>query len=335
MQIPGFYFRGSFSVLAWIFISGVDATEQRLLYCQEQSISLKLTLQTGNGKYSYFSINDQNLKASQKLPTRTWIQVGVTLDDNREVIWYNGTSVRSAIFQSFPQSLTWTDCFVGYNSDNADNFNLYLDELMFFANGLSSDDINLLKDNTVVRPSGPISNWQFNGDFVDSVTKNIFANYSNLFDPNRNAEGVSAFSLDNDVLQITACPYTDLRHNTVMLWLYLTGLQDQNILVFADSKSMFAIRSENIQIIIDDRVVNKFSTQMYVWTHVATTEDATASKMYVNGELLAQTEFFTSTAIGRSCGFGIGDLPAAARIDDVMFFNRTLSAAEILLYKNS
>ena len=80
----------------------------------------------------------------------------------------------SAVFESFLQSLAWTDCFVGYNSNNADNFNLYFDDLMFFANGLSSDDINL-KDNPVVRPSGPISNWEFNGGYVDSVTKHTFA----------------------------------------------------------------------------------------------------------------------------------------------------------------
>ena len=340
MRIPGFYFRGSFSVLAWVYISNVDATEQRLLYCQEPSVSLKFTLQTGNDKYSYFSINDQNLKASQKLPTKTWIQVGVTLDDNRRVnIWYNGTSVSSAVFESFPQNLTWTDCFVGYNSNNADNFNLYLDDLMFFSNGLSSDDINLVKDNPVVRPSGPISNWQFNADYVDSVTKNTFANgNSDWFAPDRNGKTGSAFHIDNDFFQVDDCPNINLTHSTVMFWFYQddNGAQNQNILAFVDLQSMFAIRDSFIQVFIDNQLINSFDAQITTWIHLATTQNANGYNIvFVNGELMAQTDFVSSFKSGQECQFGKNVLHLSARIDDVMFFNRTLSASEILLYKNS
>ena len=141
--------------------------------------------------------------------------------------------------------------------------------------------------------------------------------------------------LDNGFLPVSVCPYTNLMHNTAMLWLYLEGIQDQNILTFADTRSMFAIRSETIQVFIDDKNVNQFYATMSLWSHVATIQDVSGSKMYVNGDLLAQTVFFSSSTIGHSCGFGLESLPMTARIDDVMFFNRTQSASEILLYKKT
>ena len=343
MRIPGFYFRGSFSVLAWVYISSVDATEQRLLFCQEPSTKLTLTLQTGNSKYSYFSINDQKTQASQKLPTRTWIQIGVTLDDKREVnIWYNGTSVRSTVFESFPQSVTWTDCFVGYNSNNADNFNLYLDDLMFFGNGLSSDEINLLKDNHVVRPSGPISNWKFNADVIDSVTMSTLesgnAGDSFGFELDRNGQAASALYLNNEFFHIANCPNIYLTHSAVMFWFYQddNGAQNQNILAFADMQSMFAISGIFIQVFIDNQLTNSFDVPITTWAHLATTQDSNGNNIvYVNGVLMAQTNFVSSFASGADCEFGSIDSLLKARIDDVMFFNRTLSASEILFYMNT
>ena len=248
----------------------------------------------------------------------------------------------SAVFESFLQSLAWTDCFVGYNSNNADNFNLYLDDLMFFGNGLSSDEINLLKDNHVVRPSGPISNWKFNADVIDSVTMSTLesgnAGDSFGFELDRNGQAASALYLNNEFFHIANCPNIYLTHSAVMFWFYQddNGAQNQNILAFADMQSMFAISGIFIQVFIDNQLTNSFDVPITTWAHLATTQDSNGNNIvYVNGVLMAQTNFVSSFASGADCEFGSIDSLLKARIDDVMFFNRTLSASEILIYMNT
>ena len=236
IRIPGFFFRGTFSVLAWIYIVNVDASEQRLLYClgQNKTDSLLFTLQSGNGKYSYFAVNDQNkLQVSHKLPTRTWIHVGATLDYNKVAnIWFNGTSVKSVVFRNFPENLTWSECYIGYTSDNSANLNLYLDDLMFFASGLTQEQLGSVKENKIVWLSGPIANWEFNDNLVDTVTNQSFAIYTGrniLFKPDRNGQANSAVYFVNEYLVISSCPQINFLHNTFMFWIYSTSDIYQNI----------------------------------------------------------------------------------------------------------
>ena len=342
MRIPGFYFRGSFSVLVWIYVSSVDAIEQRLLYCLDQNKmnNLILTLQAGNKKYSYFSINDQKLQASEKLPTRTWVQVGATLDSNRLVnIWYNGKSVRSATFKSFPQNLTWTECYVGYNSDNADNFNLFLDDLMLFSNGLSEDQVNLLKENAITWPKGPIANWELNDNCDDRVSNSSFFNQNpelNEFVPDRNGQVSSSLLIKNATLQINNCPKTSLAHNTLMFWIFSKSQNDQGILEFNDFNSWFNIVKGKAYLIIDNITVSEFHLPLNEWTHLATTQDGViGSSLYVNGESMTMKNNFVTSTRGNMFKFGKTKFPLFAIVDDIMLFDHALSSSEVQVYLNT
>ena len=152
MRIPVFFFRESFSILVWIFITQIDAFEQRLIHCDDQSKTntFALTLQSGNNKNSYFSINNDIIFSKNRLPIKTWIQVGATLDSNQTVnMWYNGVSVSGeGKFKNVTKNLTWADCYIGYTSNNVPNLNLYLDDMMLFASDFTPSDINDIPTET-------------------------------------------------------------------------------------------------------------------------------------------------------------------------------------------
>ncbi len=71
------------------------------------------------------------------------------------------------------------------------------------------------------------------------------------------------------------------------------------------------------------------------WTHLATTWDGSTVRLYKNGQLMATTFSFSGTLMNSSNAFGIGVNSAwdsthfDGLIDEVRFYNRALSEAEI------
>ena len=341
MKVPGFYFRGGFSILAWVYISNVDAAEQRLLQCEDTKKEniLTFTLQTGNNKYSYFSFNEHNkIQASDKLRSRQWIQVAATLSSNNIAeIWFNGKSVSRTTFSNFPQNLTWAECYIGYTSDNSANLNLRLDDLMLFANGLTEGDINLIKDNTVVRPPGPTDSWQFNGNLIDEVTNLALDDNNRVIHFSADRKGREGFAMyfSNGKYQIANCP--DLSSYTVMFWIKRLSDADQDILHLTNGLNYLTILSTKGYYYVNDHLMYKFVLVLSQWTHIAATQNGNEQNLYTNGNLntLDINAGTMASTTGNTCDFGSNGKPLLSKLDDLMFFDKVLSASEIQVFMNS
>ena len=344
MKIPGFSFRGSFSVLAWIMIINPDATQQSLLYCEDKKKqnNFTLTLQTGSGKYSFFSFNNKNiLTANKGLPTKKWTHVGVTLaSDGYTAIWYDGKPVGEGNqFQDFSKVLSWKDCYIGYTSNNAPNLNLYLDDLMFFAASLTESDVNLIKDNKIELPLGPFANWQFDGDLINGVTSlSLSASLTGVsFVTDRRNQSSLAILFKNGTMPI---PNVSFKNDnfTLMFWIKPTS-NSYTVIINGFNQSgteNFRFGMQNLRVfstyVTNDLWTNSY-TQLNKWTHLAISQSSNKISLYYDG----QVESSNSSVIKnlRSVQFGSSQFPCLSNLDDVMFFDRALSDADVQLYMGS
>ena len=347
MRIPGFYFRDGFSVLAWIYITQVDAIEQSLLYCEDQNKTNKLTLrlQSGNNKNSYFSINSNTASgyagSQYKLPIKKWIHVGATLDSNQVAnIWQNGTSVSGDItFKKFPKNLTWTDCYIGYSSINAPNLNLYLDDLMLFGAGLAESEINTIKDNPIVRPFVPIAIWQFNGNLINGATNVPLSSSMTdvTFVTDRQGMANSAILFNTGTMQIPNCPYLSYT-NTIMLWIKLTSVANQGLFLFRDATTLegfkITLNASNCIIFPTKEQSVQIPLQLNVWSHVAMVQKGLLVDYFANGAFLVSNSQPTWTIETFICQFGTSANHLLANLDDVMFFDHALSDSEVRVFMN-
>ena len=81
--------------------------------------------------------------------------------------------------------------------------------------------------------------------------------------------------------------------------------------------------------------MTSFYVPLNVWTHVALThDDVVGYSMFVGGMGVKVSQQNAFNITDSKCAFGKDGFPSLAIMDDVMFFNRTLSASEVQVYMN-
>jgi hypothetical protein len=99
----------------------------------------------------------------------------------------------------------------------------------------------------------------------------------------------------------------------------------------------FAGECNNLMQVDSPYFLDGASTALNTWFHVAAVLNGTTGRIYVNGVLSASSTVGTPTDSYRwNCRIGsLGSNFANAAIDEIKFFNRTLSAAEVLADYNT
>ncbi len=100
--------------------------------------------------------NSSNLNYGTELTTNTWYHVGATYDGTTQIIWVNGTNVKS---QSRSGTFTTNNhvLMIGTDNESSEWFKGTIDEIGLWSRALSSSEISSLYNNGVglSYPFGP------------------------------------------------------------------------------------------------------------------------------------------------------------------------------------
>ena len=349
---------GDFSIATWVFVKTRVACGKLLDCGIKGQNELVINLNSCNGDGLAFQVyTNRNVSSlvynRNRLVINKWHHVAFTFNRGKIVIYTDGAPVASGTTNIKPNvSANYGTCFIGKSLWNNHNINAYIDDLWLFNRGLSSDEVqivmntskltwttttsNLVKDSSIILPRGPVANWEFNNNFIDSVTKTLFWTLANgyvssTFPVDRKWQTSSALQITGGVMNITKCPTIYLTHNTLMFWFYPQKLTDQTIFGFYNYDYQF--RSDiTAYLIIDNITLSVFYFPLNDWVHLATTQDASGSSMYVNGQSMPmKSNYVSSATIIGGCHFGSSS-SFFGGLDDVMFFQTVLTASEIEVY---
>ena len=206
-------------------------------------------------------------------------------------------------------------------------------------------------------PSGLVRYWKFNRNVQDSVTLVSLFNQHNasLFVADRRGNSNSALFLNSGFIQMPVGVYFTGGDHSTSLWLFLlppalhragttqfvyflgndlvAELDSFALLVDADGQSVTTRFGLSIMTAIANQLSASSARSLYSkWFHLGVTLQGSLYSLFINGSLAAHTTVSDPTVrnVTRAkCFFGRASSPLSAYLDDVMFFDRALTSAEM------
>jgi hypothetical protein len=314
---------------------------------------------------------DGNYQINTPVSNNVWVFITLKLDTNNLWTFYvNGQSVGSYqddaahANKNFASSVYFGNGYDGY-------FYGSIDDARIYSRALSGDEIySLYKSNqtagakaqTSLVSNGLVGYWPFGGNDINWGTGQVFdasgnGNTGNMINMSTSSSPVIGkvgqglnFDGSNDYLEFT--PSTSLFNGdyTLSMWLYPRNTSKENYIlgadynnnpsvlfyIFSDGKFRFDERGAGTNFVIDG--TNPLSVNK--WQHVVVTRSGTTVYSYIDGVLDD-----TGTSLGlnmntnkHQLGYALPRNKAGTYydglIDEVRFYNRTLSSSEILqLYR--
>ena len=197
-----------------------------------------------------------------------------------------------------------------------------------------------------------INSWNFNGNFVDSVTKLSLFNGFNVagFVADRRGRDNSSLHLNKGYMQMPNGKYFTGDFSTAV-WLKIVEFVGQQSIYIIENEpfvDFFALNMPYPGNVVISFGASLFKTNAievnapYVgatdqWMHVGVTLVGNKLSLYVNGTLRQSGRVAypaISSVVRTNCFLGQPHLALNAYLDDVMFFNRGLNASEMLAISN-
>ena len=193
----------------------------------------------------------------------------------------------------------------------------------------------------VLSDTGLINYWNFNNNYLDSVTgyglTGFFGTWAFVAD--RNGRALSAVSLSSaGAKAIGGCqPFSSIL--SVSLWLYTPNANNNCFLTYGGTGQYCYVYASGYIYFVDTSSLTQFAPNVYnQWVHFGFTYSGGTMKFYKNGV------FYSSGAVtisaqteANACWIGGSTLRNAGFIgylDDVMYFNYVLTDAKMLTVKN-
>ena len=284
----------------------------------------------------------------------TWTYLVYTWDGTTERLYKNGTLAdsRARNFNYVPG-----DARIGFGfiNDPSVFFPGLIDEVAIFDRTLGASEISAIFNsdtagmcpNCAPPPSGMISWWQGEGSAADMFGRNNGSLVNGAaYAPGKIGDGF-IFDGTNDYLEIPHSPSIDIGPNqpmSIKLWVKRTSAADSQI-IFAKRPDCGSQVHYQLQFYAPTNVLafnssggtNGVSTTadkipLNVWTDVAITYDGANATIYINGSPVATNPmtFDRNTVPLRFGGEPIcGGQLFGGVLDDIVIFDRTLSATEI------
>ena len=364
-------FQSNFTIAAWVNVRS-RGKFSRLIDCGtsndgKNNIVTGLSYQTTG--YPYFETNN-NYKTIMystisKFSIGVWTHVAFVYFSNEGRIYFNGKLEKKGSLAT-PARISRTKCYIGQSWDSKNSLaDAYIDDLMVFNSSLDSCTIQKLAEYNTISPTssttkralkstqasskvtattptatkapttGLIDYWAFNGNMYDKVSK-LTMNGSFNYVNDRNGRANSAIDFAGGFAMIPSCASTSIL--TMALWIFISVLSDYaNVIDLNNDYYALSSQFNQIRFFVDGQL---YSTSAYgkdVWTHVATTLDGSMSYLYVNGAVEWRGPHALPVYRGTTCSFGWykSGWNLYAYLDDVYFYNRALTAAEVLIVMNS
>ena len=185
-----------------------------------------------------------------------------------------------------------------------------------------------------------INYWSFNNNYVDSVTGYALTSFNgyNGFVADRNGRASSAVSLSAGWAQSSGGCQTFSSILSVSVWLYST-VDNSNCFLTYGSNGQYCYLIEGGYIKYVDASIVQFGAATFnQWIHYGFTISGSTISFYQNGLYQSSQTWTIPGQTGtNACWIG-GSVNRNAGyngyIDDVMYFNYVLTAAQMLAAKN-
>ena len=194
------------------------------------------------------------------------------------------------------------------------------------------------RSSSAIINRGLIDYWPFNGNMFDSVT-GLTMSGSFGYVTDRRGRANSAINFNGGFAYIPKCGNIK-KIASIALWINFYDVTDsQNVITLNNDYYTLSIVNDRIRFWANGEVFVTSSYGINQWTHVTTTLDGSMSYLYVNGDVAWSGPHGNVIPMGSSntCSFGwYGyDWNLKAYLDDVFFYNRALTAPEVIIVMQS
>lgn len=302
-------------------------------------------------------ISDMDAGGGHELVPGVWAHVVAVHDGTNDKIFINGALANSKAVSGTLKATTHP-LGIGFDAiDNGSYFNGSLDEVLIYNYALTDGEVAALYTQQSTFPgstSDIVADYGLNGDASDASQFNNDATGSATFGANRFgwANNTSVFN-GADSLTAPNSPALNSDFATVSFWVKMDELpvsgeaflvsnggwqQRMKISVPGHGKVVFTTNASSGISDMDAGGGNELVPG--VWAHVAAVHDGTNDIIYING-VQANSKAVGGTLNKASAPLGLGWNPIdkgnfmKGSLDDVLIFNRALSAAEIQDLYNS
>ena len=298
------------------------------------------------------TVQDLKVISNTKLTAGAWQHVAVSQAGNMATMYINGTSVGTADFGTVRiKDIAATIDTLGKSKYNDPTFQGEMDEFRMYKRALSAADITALATTGTVPGAGPALHYSFedtgltltdsggtsqNGQVqlvdVNWVAGKVGASAVSLGD------GSGYLTMPNDVLKNVA-------DFTFAAWVNETAEHNwaQIVSVGSGTDSYFALIAKNgftntLRVSLkngNEQTLDGPALIPGTWEHVVVTRKGAAFRLYVNGTSVAQALLDnTLPNSGATLNNWLGRSPYndprfEGRLDDVRFYSRALSSAEV------
>lgn len=187
-------------------------------------------------------------------------------------------------------------------------------------------------------PSDYIARWTMDGNGNDSKAALNFENStgSPTYKSDSPKEGTHYVSFDGSSRIFSQMHQISNNAFTFAAWAYLdsTAMSDLPVFIAMNSLTMAYNKSEGVfsGSIDRDNTVKSGSCNMDSWHHIVLTWDGTTMKLYLNGTLQgSKNATFWASSLDASIYVGSWGITNhwKGKVDDIIHYNRALSATEI------
>ncbi len=341
------------AITVWVNPTAVVEYDMIAAFGSSNGGALGLGLNAGNVRI-YHDGDPFDWQTTTAVSANTWTFLAYTWDGTTERLYKNGslTGSRPRNFNYVPGTAR-----IGYGfiNDASVFYPGLIDELAIFNRTLDAVEIASIANaesagicvNCVPPPSGMISWWQGDGNTNDLMGLNNGSLFNGAtYAPGKVGQGFS-FDGSDDYLDIPHSPSLDIGPNqpmSIKLWVKRTSAADSQI-IFAKRPDCGSQVHYQLQFYAPTNLLAFNSTgatngvfttadkiPLNVWTLVVVTYDGANATIYINGTWVAANpmSFDRNTVPLRfggepSCG---GQLFGGV-IDDIVMFDRTLTASEV------
>jgi len=301
------------------------------------------------------------IASNNSIKLNQWQHVAVTYDDPSAIFYINGVATTS-ISDAGPIPTNTTDLRIGNDPSAGFTFDGKIDEVYLYNRALSANEIgrlyNATKKVTVNAPitldltNGLIDYWSFNGQDMS------WANASNTIDRGSNVTSGNTVAMSTTTSVVpgrvgqalnfdnTKSQYVNLQYKNIGTTLTYSFWAKQSKANTGNTQDAFSYMKTivrfgagtTLQFYTDTdqgAATNDAWSEDTNWHFFAFTITGTTARVYIDGNLLAQTtvSFGINTGTGgvgaNNIGKGNGTFYYGGIIDEVRVYNRVLSDNEV------
>lgn len=328
-------------------LNNTTATYERIYYDYNGGTRKLLFMRTKPG------VADQGVEKTITLGTSNWYHLAFTYDATSVRGWINGQCIGTLAASGNGTGTYTQGIFIGQDQGGGFQPSALIDDVAFFNVALSADQIKELYEGRFIGESYPqaglVGGWHLNGSSTDFSGNNNHGTDTAITYSQANGKFGQGAGFNGSTSKIahglTNFPLTTSAR-TQMAWVKLAAQPATNANFYIMTYGAGSTNNMSAFIYKDTSGTKYLSFGGYandkdtaytlsnnVWYHLAQTVSGTTVSHYVNGNLVGSGSISAPNTTSSSGYIGIAfdgaSAPFNGAIDEVLIFNRALSAQEI------